>query len=136
MKAVRGFSLIELMVAIAIVGILAAIAFPSYQNSVIKGNRANAKAFLMEVAQKEQQYLLDNRSYVAAADNAALETALKVTVPDEVERLYEVKVELVAGPPPGFTVTATPKAGSKQAPDGWLALAHTGAKTSQYAGKW
>lgn len=136
MKAGRGFSLIELMIAIAIVGILAAVAYPSYQNSIIKGNRANAKAFLMEVAQREQQYLLDARSYLAIVDVGELETKLNMSVPNDIKRFYDVKVELAAGPPPTFTVTATPKAGTKQTPDGWLALSSTGAKSSQYPDKW
>lgn len=134
MKQARGFTLIELMIAIAIIGILAAIAYPSYQNSVIKGNRANAKAFLMDVAQREQQYLLDNRSYATGASALA---DLKLTpIPGEVSRFYTVDVAAVAGPPAGFTVTATPKAGTKQVPDGWIRLDHTGAKTSQYSDKW
>ena len=134
MKQVRGFTLIELMIAIAIIGILAAIAYPSYQNSVIKGNRANAKAFLMDVAQREQQYLLDNRSYATGA--SALDDLKLTPIPGEVSRFYTVAVAAVAGPPAGFTVTATPKAGTKQAPDGWIRLDHTGAKTSQHSDKW
>jgi len=48
---IKGFTLIELMIAIAVVGILAALAFPSYQNYVLKSGRADAKAALYGVAQ-------------------------------------------------------------------------------------
>lgn len=128
MRKMRGFTLIELMIAVAIIGILAALAYPSYQNSVIKGNRASAKSFLMEVVQRQQQYLLDKRAY--AGDVATL----GVTVPAEVSRYYTVSVSLQAGPPPGFTATATPIAGKPQAKDGPLSITNTGVKTP--ADKW
>ena len=57
-RAGRGFTLLELMIVVAIVGILASIAYPSYMDHVRKGNRAKAQAFLMDVAQRQQNYLL------------------------------------------------------------------------------
>ena len=54
----RGFTLIELMVAIAIVGVLVALSYPSYMDYVRKSNRAAAQAFMMEAAQRQQQHLL------------------------------------------------------------------------------
>jgi type IV pilus assembly protein PilE len=131
-KKSRGFTLIELMIAVAVIGILVAIAYPSYTNSLVKGNRANAKSFLLEVAQKQQQFLLDNRAY---ATKAELEAA-GVATPKEFTNFYTWSVTLVAGPPPGFQVLATPVAGKRQEPDGWLQVDHTGAKTSQHPGKW
>lgn len=129
MKAARGFSLIELMIAVAVVGILAAIAVPSYNKSVIKSYRGNAKAFLLDVAQREQQYLLDKRSYADA-------TALGITPPAEVSRYYTVTITPAAGPPPTFTATVTPIAGKKQFSDGSLTINEAGTKTSQYTDKW
>ncbi|MEO7743985.1 MAG: prepilin-type N-terminal cleavage/methylation domain-containing protein, partial [Usitatibacter sp.] len=61
MSKARGFTLIEIVITVAIVGILVAIAVPSYQGQLRKGRRAEAQAFITQVAQKEQQYLLDAR---------------------------------------------------------------------------
>ena len=52
---VRGFTLIELMIAVAIIGILVAVAYPSYQGQVRKANRAAAQQFMLDVAMREQQ---------------------------------------------------------------------------------
>ena len=61
-----GFTLIELMVAIAIIGILAAIAFPSYQDSVRKSKRAEGKAALLDLQNRLERYFIDRNSYATA----------------------------------------------------------------------
>ncbi len=58
-----GFTLIELMVTVAIVGILAAVALPSYRNSVLKSARSEGKSALLEVATRQEQFYLDNKTY-------------------------------------------------------------------------
>ena len=122
-RASRGFTLIELMIVVAIIGILAAIAFPAYQSQVRKSNRAAAQAVLMDVANKQQLYLSSQRAY---ADTLA---KLSVTPPTDVSRWYDVTVTVNnAATPPTFLVTATPKAGSAQAPDGELTLDSAGTK--------
>jgi len=126
-----GFTLIELMIAVAVLGILVAIAYPSYTNYIVKANRAFAKSFLMEVAQKQQQYLLDNRGYAATAADLKLDVANQ---PTEFKNFYTLDIDVDAGPPPGFTVTATPKAGTRQAGDGDLVINNKGEKTP--ADKW
>ena len=121
----RGFSLIELMIAVAIVGILVAIAVPSYQDHLRKGRRADAQAFITQVAQRQQQYLLDARTY--ALGGAAL-TELSLVAPTSVSDHYAVTVTPAAPTvPPSFTVTATPTS-TVQQPDGILTLTNTGAK--------
>lgn len=132
MKNAKGFTLIELMIAVAILGVLVAIAYPSYQGSLIKGSRAAAKSYLLEVAQKQQQFLLDSRAYGSKAE---LEAAL-LKEPKEFTNFYTLTVAPSGGPPPSFTATATPKAGKRQASDGWLEIDNAGNKTSEHADKW
>jgi type IV pilus assembly protein PilE len=126
MKTQRGFTLIEVMIVVAIVAILVTIAYPSYQDYLRKGRRAAAQSFMMEVANKQQQYLLDARQY--ALGSGAIGT-LGLTTPTEVSSFYTLNVDpAVATTPPTFNITATPIAGSVQAPDGVLELNNFGAK--------
>lgn len=122
MNRIKGFSLIELMIAVVIVGILAAVAVPSYQSYVIRANRAAAQAFMMDVENREKQYLLDARTY--APDLATLQ----MTAPADVSSFYSISIA-VSSVPPAFTITATPIAGSKQTSDGTLTLDSSGTRT-------
>lgn len=70
----RGFTLIELMVVVAIVGILAAIAYPAYTNSVIKGKRAEGRTALLSLMQQEERYFTQNNSYLAFGNLSATAT--------------------------------------------------------------
>ena len=64
----RGFTLVELMIVVAIVGILASVAFPSYFESVRKSNRADAKSTMMQVASQEERYYTENNVYGTVVD--------------------------------------------------------------------
>jgi len=130
MKHAKGFSLIELMIVVVIVGVISMIAIPQYSQYVIRGNRAAAQAFMMDISSRQKQYLLDARSY--APDLATL----SMSAPADVTRNYNLTISTTAGPPPSYTVTATPVAGSKQANDGTLTLDDTGAKTHGAATHW
>ena len=65
MKRVQGFTLIELMIVVAVVGILTAIAYPAYTDAVMKGRRAQARTALMELLQQQERYLTQNNCYLA-----------------------------------------------------------------------
>lgn len=127
---VSGFSLIELMIAVAIVGVLVAVAYPAYTNSLVKGTRANAKSVLLEVAQKEQAYLLDQRSYAAAVscDELTANLGIRSDALVEVKKYYTCTVGAPAGTPPTFTATLTPIAGRRMASDGALWVKESGEK--------
>lgn len=124
----RGFTLIELMVVAAIVAILAAIAYPSYQQYIIRGKRSAAQAQMMDIANRQQQYLLANRSY---ASKTQLESGGYV-LPSEVSSNYGYSITVGSGTPPTFTITFTPS--GAQASDGNLTLSSDGSKTP--AAKW
>jgi type IV pilus assembly protein PilE len=130
----RGFTLIELMIAVVIVAILAMIAMPAYTSARVRNNRATAQAFLANIAANEQQYFVDNRAYAACTSVSSCASTLAVASPSGVSAYYAVQVSLASSGPPGFTATATPVAGSVQASDAALSIDSTGAKLP--AGAW
>ena len=62
-----GFTLVELAITMVVLAILAAIAYPVYQDQLRKGRRGTVQAFLIETANRQQQYLLDARGYAVGA---------------------------------------------------------------------
>lgn len=100
--ALRGFSLIELMMVVAIIGILVGVAIPGYQQYILRGKQAGAKAVLFDIAQKQPQFLADRRSTYGA--NLA---ELSISVPPDIALLYSFSITL-SSPPPGYTAVATP----------------------------
>jgi type IV pilus assembly protein PilE len=97
----HGFSLIELLIAIAVVGILAAIALPAYTNQIRKSSRAEAQSFMTTAAGNQQQFLLNRRAYASSL------AALGVSAPGDLNGKYNFAVVAANGPPPTFTLTAT-----------------------------
>lgn len=119
-----GFTMIELMVALVILGIIAAIAVPSYRSYLVKGNRAAAQAYLMNIAQQQQQYLLDARTY---ATNVA---GLSMTTPTNVSTYYTIQDPFTTGTAPNsFSVTATPIGTQASDSCGTLLIDNLGNKT-------
>jgi type IV pilus assembly protein PilE len=131
----RGFTLLELLITVVIVGILAAIALPSYSQYVIRANRTQAKQFMADIANRQEQYLLDQRSYAGTVGSGGL----GMTAPSETAGLYTFAAAVggndclgAALPTPGYTITATAIGG--QATDGDLCLDSVNNKTP--GGKW
>lgn len=133
MQQGKGFTLIELMIVVAIAGILAAIAYPSYIQHVIKSNRTAAESFLLTVANRQEQYLLDARQYAGVSadpgDSTGL-TTLNLTVPSNVSNNYTIKVGAVTTTPPYYKVTAVPTGAqlSRDTQCGSVSIDQTGTK--------
>jgi len=124
----HGFTLIELMITVAIIGILAAVAYPSYASHIIKSNRSAAKAQMLDIANRQQQFMLANRAYATAAALATSGYAL----PSDVSSRYSYDVTVGTGAVPDYLITF--RAIGSQASDGDLTLNSEGLKTP--SNKW
>jgi len=135
----RGFTLIELMIVVAIVGILAAIAYPSYQSSVEKSRRSDAQAALTAFSAAMERYYTDNgNSYLGAAASNA-DTGAPAIFPTEAPlegstKFYNLTIESAARTT--YELRATPK--GAQAGDGVLRLFSNGVRewNKDGAGSW
>jgi type IV pilus assembly protein PilE len=125
MKKNSGFSLIELMIVVAIIAIVGAIAMPSYDSYMKKGRRADAKVGLLKVADKQERYYLQNNTYAA---NTALLGLTDPWISDE--GYYSIAVDTGADAS-GFTLTATAQGAQSDDTDcETMSLSSTGAETA------
>ena len=105
MKNNKGFTLVELMIVIAIIGILAAVGYPAYTNAVKKGNRADAIDSLLTLASRMEEYYMNNDTYAGATINAAgTGTVGSNKTSDD---LYTLSITTATAY--AYTLTATPK---------------------------
>ena len=131
-KQTAGFSLVELMVVLVILGIITGIAVSSYRGQTVRANRSAVESYMKEVSGKEERYLLDNRQY------ALTMSLLGEAAPPTVSNNYTVTIEDddTASPVPGYLITATP-IGSQLKDDalcGVLTLNHRGTQTPAASG--
>jgi type IV pilus assembly protein PilE len=123
----RGFTLIELIIVTAIIAILASVAYPSYTKYVVRSNRTAAQAQMLDLANRQQQYLLANRTYATKAQLSA-----GYTLPSQLDNVYSWDMTVGSSTAPSFTVTFTGI--GAQAGDGALTYTHDGVKGP--SGKW
>ena len=128
----RGFSLIELMIALVIVGILASIAYPAYQESVRRGSRSDCQATLLDVANRQERFFFDNNTYTVDLTDLGYGSDDDVSTP---ENKYTFDVDAATGTCPIATCYVLRCEGvGGQAADGDLTLDSTGEKLP--ADKW
>ena len=119
----RGFTLIELMIAMVIVGILAAIALPGYNNQMVKSRRSDCMGVLLGFAQAMEKYNAANFTYLKAATGggdtgAPASTLYPDQCPLEGNAFYNLTIQ--AATATSYTVQAAPVAGGPQDGDGVL----------------
>jgi type IV pilus assembly protein PilE len=121
----KGFTLIELMISVAIIGILASIAYPSYVDYVAKGVRADGLAILVEVANIEEQFYLDNRTY----SNDMTELGFKTNPFKTENEDYSVSVTTVGTGTYTIKATAIGGQATRDSACSVIQITETGAKT-------
>lgn len=113
-RSSRGFTLMELMIAVVVAGILAAVAYPSMTSFIARGRRADAMAALTSVVQAQERYRSNRTSYADSLGSDGLKMEEQLAA---VSKYYDVSLEGVGESlsfTNGYVVSATPKRGSPQ----------------------
>lgn len=129
-RRTSGFTLVEILIVITIVGVLASIAYPSYQQYVVKANRAAAQQFLLEAASVQHQYFLANNGNGYATQSTLIGASGLLSTPSNVSSYYDITCAPTTETTSAtFTVTATPVVGGIQSDDSTLSINNIGSKT-------
>jgi type IV pilus assembly protein PilE len=125
-----GFSLIELLAVVTIVGILAAIAYPSYQQQIIRSRREAAEGELVQLASVQEKIYLNSNAYSGNVKGAYTGQSTgglgKITGQTD-DGKYNITVAL-QNVDQSYVLTATPVTGTSQAPDGNISISSDGTR--------
>lgn len=124
----RGFTLVEVMIVVAIVAILAAVALPTYRNYIVRGARVQAQTELLELASLQEKIFLNSNNYAASVTTAYNGTAaggLGRTSGQTNDGRYDLSLDITV-PSQTFVLTATPTADGTQVGDGNISISESG----------
>lgn len=120
-----GFSLIEMMIVVAIVAILATVGYPAYKGYVYKSYRADAKSLLLAAAARQEEYYLDNKTYTSDLSKLGYDTNADGEVLTE-HGAYAVTVDAASAT--GYTLLATAEGNQTEDGCGNFTLTNLGVK--------
>ncbi|WP_168384627.1 type IV pilin protein [Acinetobacter indicus] len=126
-----GFTLIELMITVAIIAILAAIVLPNYSNYIVRAHRTDAQAAMLNLAQYMESQYNASFSYPAKANIPS-----SLMSPSNVSDYYTFDFDDATTSGQNFTITATPTSKQKDSQCGTLTLNEQGVKTPNTSGCW
>jgi len=121
LNGAKGFTIIELMFAVLVVGALAAIAYPAYQNQLLGARRADATAALLEVAARQERFFAQNGSYSnnlgTGSNGLELDGAANPAFINSERGFYRISITAFSATPPSYSLTATAPTTSVQRND-------------------
>jgi type IV pilus assembly protein PilE len=133
----RGFTLVELMIVVAVMAILTAIAYPIYQDQVRKSRRAAVKGSILQVSQFMERHYTENMRYSDSGGNSlSMDDVYNASFMEDrntVEQHYTLNLTSNGTT---YSVQAVPKSGQSGDKCGTLALASTGNRTAGYSNCW
>jgi type IV pilus assembly protein PilE len=130
----KGITLLELLVVIVIVGILAAVAIPSYNGYLLRARRADAKTVLEQIRAAQEMWRAERGSYAINDGNGTAVAKLTNTMGVPASPVGDYGWAFTVGTATTFTARATPNS-TRQTPDGWLQIDQNGTKTDQAPGQ-
>ena len=140
-KGQSGVTLMELLTVVTIISIVAAISYPSYTQFIIRAKRSAGTSMLLQIADRQQQYFMDNKRYAVNLtslgfddDTVMIGDDGKILSASDADRVYGIS--LTAATATTYTLTATPqlRQSEKDTTCGNLSLTHTGDKSQSGPG--
>jgi len=136
-----GFTLMELMIVVAIVGIISAVAYPAYTQFIVKSKRTAGSSMLLQIADSQQQFFMDNKQFATkfsslgyASDDMMINDEGQIVSASDSKRTY--KIALSGAAATAYTVEAVPQLGqaSKDSHCGTITLTSAGVKGQSGSG--